>query len=90
MDWIDYFRIQNNLWIRRSHFIVKKFANHRRVTKDSASHGHRDSGKSSGTLERKKPAQDDPGKLRQLASCLRVNLASHCVSTLRRSQDCRK
>src|SRR5580658_8295585 len=43
MDRIDHFRIQYEVWIRRAHLIVEKFANHRRVTKDAASHGHRDS-----------------------------------------------
>src|ERR1700733_1732171 len=90
MDRIDHFKIQNDVWIRRPHPIVEKFANHRSVTKDSASYGHRDSRKSSGPLPRKKPAQDDPGKLCQFARCFCDDLSSHSVPSSRRSQHCRK
>ncbi len=84
MDRVDHFRIQYDVWIRRAHFIVEKFANHRRVTKDAARHGHRDS-RSRRMLRRKKPAQDNSGKLRQFARRLRDNLSSHGIPSFRRS-----
>src|SRR5271169_705607 len=42
-DRIHHVGVQDDLWIRRAHLIIEKVANHRRITKDSAGHGHRDS-----------------------------------------------